>query len=168
MNCILKVRYHIFAKWFILVTCTILNMVCWSRNSNTLATWCEEPTYRKTLWEDWGQEEKGVTEDEMVVWHRWLSAHKFEQTLGYSEGQGNLACFRPCGYKESDITEWLNSNNIYDSVFISESKFETSNSSYQIQEQTLYVPILRVSASLNFAPYMPYSPHPSPNPIVQG
>ena len=39
------------------------------------------------LEKDWGQEEKGVTEDEMVRRHHWLSGNKFEQTLGYSEGQ---------------------------------------------------------------------------------
>ena len=59
---------------------------------------------------DWGQEEKGVSEDEMVGWHHWLNGHEFEQTLGDSEGQGSLACCRPWGHKESDITEWLNSN----------------------------------------------------------
>ena len=35
---------------------------------------------------DWGQEEKGVTEDEMVGWHHWLDGHGFEQTLGNSRG----------------------------------------------------------------------------------
>ena len=37
---------------------------------------------------DWGQEEKGVIEDEMVGWHQWLNGHECEQTLGDSEGQG--------------------------------------------------------------------------------
>ena len=37
---------------------------------------------------DWGQEEKGMIEDEMVEWHHWLNGHEFEQTLGDSEGQG--------------------------------------------------------------------------------
>ena len=37
---------------------------------------------------DWGQEEKGVTENEMVGWHHWLSGHEFEQTLGDGKGQG--------------------------------------------------------------------------------
>ena len=41
---------------------------------------------------DWGQEEKGVTENEMVGWHHWLNGYEFEQTLGDSEGQGSLAC----------------------------------------------------------------------------
>ena len=39
---------------------------------------------------DWGQEEKGATEDEMVGWHHRLNGHEFEQTLGDSEGQGSL------------------------------------------------------------------------------
>ena len=42
--------------------------------------------------EDWGQEEKGVTKDEMDGWHHWLNGHEFEQTLEDSEGQGNLTC----------------------------------------------------------------------------
>ena len=35
---------------------------------------------------DWGQEEKGATEDKMVGWHHWLSGHELEQTQGDSEG----------------------------------------------------------------------------------
>ena len=50
------------------------------------------------------QEEKGVTEDEMVGWHHQLNGHKFEQTLGDSEGQGSPACCSPWGCKESDMT----------------------------------------------------------------
>ena len=37
---------------------------------------------------DWGEEEKGMTEDEMVGWHHWLSRHGFWWTLGVSDGQG--------------------------------------------------------------------------------
>ena len=40
---------------------------------------------------DWGQEEKGPKEDEMVGWHHWLNGHEFEQTQGYSDGQGSVA-----------------------------------------------------------------------------
>ena len=52
---------------------------CWSWNSNTLATWCEELTHLKGpwCWEDWRQEEKGTTEDEMVGWHHWLNGREF-------------------------------------------------------------------------------------------
>ena len=39
---------------------------------------------------DWGQEEKGATEDEMVGWHHWLSGHEFEETQGDSDVQRNL------------------------------------------------------------------------------
>ena len=53
---------------------------------------------------DWGQEEKGTTEDEMVGWHH----QEFEQAPGVSDGQEGLACCSPWGCKESDTTEWLN------------------------------------------------------------
>ena len=51
------------------------------------------------------QEEKGMTEDEMVGWHHRLNGHEFEQFLGDSEGQGSLVCYRLCGHKELYITE---------------------------------------------------------------
>ena len=44
---------------------------------------------------DWGQEDKGDTEDEMVGWHHWLNGHETEQTLGDSEEQGSLPCCSP-------------------------------------------------------------------------
>ena len=56
---------------------------------------------------DWRQEEKGMTEDEMVGWHHRLNGHEFEQALGVGDGQGSLACCSPRGRKESDTTEWL-------------------------------------------------------------
>ena len=56
---------------------------------------------------DWGQEEKGASEDKMVRKHHWLSGHELEQTPGDSEGQGNLACWSPWGQKELDTTERL-------------------------------------------------------------
>ena len=52
------------------------------------------------LGKDWGQEKKGPTEDEMVGWHYWFNGHEFEQTPGYSEGQGSLACCSPWGHKD--------------------------------------------------------------------
>ena len=48
---------------------------------------------------DWGQKEKGMTEDEMVRLHYQLSGHEFEQTPGDGEGQGSLACCSPWGRK---------------------------------------------------------------------
>ena len=55
------------------------------------------------------QEEKGMTEDEMVGWHHQLNGHEFEQTPGNGEGQGSLACCSPWYHKELDMTEQLNS-----------------------------------------------------------
>ena len=53
---------------------------------------------------DWGQEEKGATEDEMVGWHHQLNGHEFEQTPGDSEGQGNLVCCSSWVCKGLDTT----------------------------------------------------------------
>ena len=44
---------------------------------------------------DWGQEEKGATEDEMVERHHRLNGHEFEQIPRDSEGQGSLVCCSP-------------------------------------------------------------------------
>ena len=57
---------------------------------------------------DWGQEEKGMTEDEMAGWHHWLDGRGSEWTLGVGDGQGGLACCDSWGRKESDTTERLN------------------------------------------------------------
>ena len=57
---------------------------------------------------DWGQEEKGTTEDEMAGWHHWLDGHESEWTPGVGVGPGGLACCDSWGREESDRTEWLN------------------------------------------------------------
>ena len=57
---------------------------------------------------DWRQEEKGMTEDEMVGWHLWFDGHEFEQAPGVGDGQGGLACCSLWGHKELDMIEWLN------------------------------------------------------------
>ena len=57
---------------------------------------------------DWRQEEKGMTEDEMVGWHHWLNRHGFGWTPGVGDGQEGLACCGLWGRKESDTTERLN------------------------------------------------------------
>ena len=57
---------------------------------------------------DWGQEEKGMTEDEMAGWHHWLNGHESEWTPGVGDEQGDLACCDPWDRKESDTTERLN------------------------------------------------------------
>ena len=57
---------------------------------------------------DWGQEENGTTEDEMVRWHHWLDVHGFRWTPGVGFGQGSLAYCTSWGHKESDTSERLN------------------------------------------------------------
>ena len=57
---------------------------------------------------DWRQDEKGMTEDEMVGWHHRLEGHEFEQAPGVGDGQGSLASCSPWGHKELDMPEWLN------------------------------------------------------------
>ena len=59
---------------------------------------------------DWGQEENGTTEDEMVGWHHQLDGHGFGWTLEVGDGQGGLVFCGSWGRKESDMTEGLNWN----------------------------------------------------------
>ena len=56
---------------------------------------------------DWNQEEKGMTEDEMVGWHHRLDGHEFEQALGVGDRQGGLACCSPwgCRVRHNWVTE---------------------------------------------------------------
>ena len=57
---------------------------------------------------DWGQEEKGMTEDEMAGWHHQLNGHESEWTPGVGDRQGGLACCDSWGRKKPDTTEQLN------------------------------------------------------------
>ena len=67
----------------------------------------KDPDVRK----DWGQEEKGMTEDEMVRWHHWLNGQEFEQAPGDGEGQGSLAC---CSHgvtkSQTPLSNWATTN----------------------------------------------------------
>ena len=57
---------------------------------------------------DWGQKEKGMTENETAGWHHWLNGPESEWTPGVGDRQGGLACCDSWGRKESDTTERLN------------------------------------------------------------
>ena len=65
------------------------------------------------IWKDpdagkvWRQEEKGMTDDEMVVYQYQLDWHEFEQGPGIGDGQVSLACCSPWDHKESDTTDQL-------------------------------------------------------------
>ena len=54
--------------------------------------------------EDWEQEKKGASEDELSGWHHQLNGYESEQTPGGSEVQGTLVCCSPLGHKELDTT----------------------------------------------------------------
>ena len=62
---------------------------------------------------DWRQEDKVMTEDEMVGWHHWLNGHEFELTPRVGDGQGSLVCCIPWGRKELDMNKWLNDKKIW-------------------------------------------------------
>ena len=74
--------------------------ILWPPDVKNWLTW-KDPDAGK----DWGQEEKGMTEYEMVGWHHWLNGDGFVWTPGVGDGQGGLVWW---GHKESDTTEWLN------------------------------------------------------------
>ena len=57
---------------------------------------------------DWGQEEKGTTEDEMARWHHWLDVRESEWSPGVGDGQGDLVCYDSWGCKKSETSERLN------------------------------------------------------------
>ena len=63
---------------------------------------------------DWGQEEKGETEDDMIGWHHRLDGHEFEQALGDSEGQGSLSSCNPWGSQSwTWLRDWTTTINQY-------------------------------------------------------
>ena len=66
--------------------------------------------YMNILGRDWGQEEKGTTEDEMAGWHHRLNGHGFGWTPGVGDGQGGLACCNSWGCKESRLSNWTELN----------------------------------------------------------
>ena len=60
---------------------------------------------------DWGQEEKGMMEDEMAGWHHQLDGHEFEWTPGVGDGQGGLVCCDAWGRKEwTRLSDWTELN----------------------------------------------------------
>ena len=77
--------------------------ILWPPDVKSWLSWKDPDTGR-----DWGQEEKGTTEDEMVGWHHRLNGHEFGWTPGVGDGQEGLACYGSRGHKESDTTEQLN------------------------------------------------------------
>ena len=60
---------------------------------------------------DWGQEEKGTTEDEMVGWHHRLNGHEFGWDLGVCDGQGGLVCYsHGVAKSRTRLSDWTELN----------------------------------------------------------
>ena len=78
-------------------------LILWPPDAKSWFIW-KDPDVGK----DWGQEEKGMTKDEMVGWRHQLDGHGFGWTPGVGDGQRGLACCDSWGHKESDMTEQLN------------------------------------------------------------
>ena len=77
--------------------------ILWPPDAKSWLIW-KDPDAGK----DWGQEEKGTTEDVMVGWHHWLNGHGFGWAPGVGDGQGGLVGCSSWGHKESDTIEWHN------------------------------------------------------------
>ena len=77
--------------------------ILWPPDAKSWLIWKDSDAGR-----DWRQEEKRMTEDEMIGWHHRLDGHGFGWTPGVGDGQGGLACCDSWGHKESDMTERLN------------------------------------------------------------
>ena len=75
---------------------------------------------------DWGQEEKGRTENEMTGWHHRLDGREFEWTLGVGDGQGGLVRCDSWGHKELDTTERLNWTEVFFFIHLSKNIFVAS------------------------------------------
>ena len=66
---------------------------------------------------DWGQEEKGTTEDEMAGWHHLHEGRESEWTPGDGDGQGGLVCCNSWGHQVGHdwVTElnWTDTEKIF-------------------------------------------------------
>ena len=77
--------------------------ILWPPDAKSWLIW-KDPNAGK----DWGQEEKGTTENEIVGWHHRLDGHGFGWTPGVGDRQRGLVCCSSRGHKELDTMEWLN------------------------------------------------------------
>ena len=76
---------------------------------------------------DWGQEEKGTTEDEIAGWHHWLNGRESQWTPGDANGQGGLECCNSWGHKELDTTERLIWSDLHSSDHLCGKQFHLQN-----------------------------------------
>ena len=89
---------------------------------------------------DWGQEEKGITGDEMAGWHHWLDGRESEWIPWVGDGQGGLASCDSWGRKESDTTEPLNWTELNWSREVNDDdQLQHQNQPALIPQKTLYL-----------------------------
>ena len=122
--------------------------ILWPPDAKSWLIW-KDPDAGK----DWGQEEKGTTEGEMVGWHHWL--HGFGWTPGVGDGQGGLGCCGSWGHKELDTTErlnWTELNLYFRSVQFSCSVVSNSLWSHELQHIRLPCPSPTPRSFLNSCP----------------
>ena len=105
---------------------------------------------------DWGQEEKGTTEDEMAGWHHRLNGRESGWTPGVGDGQGGLACCNTWGRKESDTTVRLNWTKLNWDTIRKESLQEVKILCFP--KSSLFLRVLRSSQPEAISP----APHPAP------
>ena len=105
---------------------------------------------------DRGQEEKGMTEDEMVGWHHRLNGHGFGCTPGVGDGQGGLACCSLWGLKELNTTERLNwtecihqERNLMH-IILSKGTFSLKLSQLHDTIYSIFYPVLNCDTSYRF------------------
>ena len=79
--------------------------VLWPRDAKSWLIW-KDPDAGK----NWRQEEKGMTEDEVVGWHYWLDGHEFGWTPGVGDGQGGLVCCRVVAKSWTWLSNWTELN----------------------------------------------------------
>ena len=100
---------------------------------------------------DWRQEQKGMTEDEMVGCHHRLNGYEFEQSLGVGDGQEGLASCSPWSHKESDTTEQLNWIELNSSEEYT--KIESLNRLVDSDQKTIQSYSIYTSSSHKFFPH---------------
>ena len=95
--------YHANQSWIFIGRTDAETPILWPPHGKSWLIWKDPDAGR-----DWGQEEKGTTEDEMVGWHHWLNGCESQWTPGVGDGQGGLGCCDSWGRKQWDMTELLN------------------------------------------------------------